>query len=102
MGRVGAQLGLVQNLTNRWFVVHGAMGGNLLEEFVGQSWAEVKGGLEGLGKEGVRERVPVGRKRTYVALENVMAILSERDEEVGERLEAWAGEEGLLDGATGP
>ena len=50
----------------------------------------------------MRERVPVGRKRTYVALENVMAILSERDEEVGERLEAWAGEEGLLDGATGP
>ncbi len=26
MGRVGAQLDLVQNLTNRWFVVHGAMG----------------------------------------------------------------------------
>ncbi len=75
---------------------------NLLEEFVGQSWAEVKGRLERLGNEGVRERVPVGRKRTYVALENVMAILSERDEEVGERLEAWAGEEGLLDGATCP
>ncbi len=102
MGRVGAQLGLVQNLTNRWFVVHGAMGVNLLEEFVGQPWAEVKVGLERLGDEGVRERVPVSRKRAYVALERVMAILSERGEEVREMLEAWVGEEGLLDRATGP
>lgn len=102
MGRVGAQLGLVQNLTNRWFVVHGAMGVNLLEEFVGQPWAEVKARLGRLGDEGMRERVPVSRKRAYVALEKVMAILSERDEEVRERLEAWAGEEGLLDRATGP
>ena len=99
MGRAGAQLDMVQNLTNRWFVVNGLMGVNVWEEFVGQSWDEVRGKLEGLGEEGVRERVPIGRKRAHAALEAVMEILTQRDEEFGERLEAWAGEQGLLEGS---
>ena len=102
MGRVGAQLDMVQNLTNRWFVVNGLMGVNVWEAFASQSWEDVKEKLEGLGEEGVRERVPVGRKRARVALEAAMEILSQREGEVREKLEAWAGEQGLLEGSPVP
>lgn len=96
MGRVGAQLDMVQNLTNRWFVVHGLMGMNVWEAFAGQSWEAVKEGMGGLGKEGLRERVPVGRKRAKATLERAFEILGERQEEIKEMLQAWAAEEGLL------
>ncbi len=102
MGRVGAQLDMVQNLTNRWFVVNGLTGVNLWEVFAGQSWEEIREKLDGLGEEGARERVPIGRKRARAALEAVMEILTQREEELRERLEAWAGEQGLLEAAVGP
>ena len=97
MGRAGAQLDMVQNLTNRWFVVNGLMGVNVWEAFAGQSWEEVREKLEGLGEEGLRERVPVGRKRILAALEGVMEILRQQDGDLREMLEGWAGEEELLE-----
>ncbi|MHB8351680.1 MAG: hypothetical protein ACYDFT_03175 [Thermoplasmata archaeon] len=97
MGRMGWLLATGSNMENRWFVVNGVMGRNLWSEFAGQDWDRVKGEMAKVGRRGLRERVPVGRKRARGALESVMKILVEGGETMEDQLERWADQEGLLE-----
>ena len=85
------------NLENRWFVVNGIMGRNLWSEFAEQDRDRVKGEMAKVGREGLRERVPVGRKRAKAVLEEAMKILTEGGSKMESKLERWADQEGLLE-----
>lgn len=88
-------------LTNPWFVVNGVMGRNLRSEFAEQDWDRVKGEMANVGREGLRERVPVGRKRARGVLEEAMKILTEGGSKMECKLERWADQEGLLETPEG-
>jgi hypothetical protein len=97
MGRMGWLLATGSNVENPWFVANGVMGRNLWSEFAEQDWDRVKGKMAKVGREGLRERVPVGRKRARGVLEEAMKILTEGGSKMECKLERWADLEGLLE-----
>ena len=97
MGRVGGMLEEGLNLENGWFVVNGVMGRNLWQEFAGQDWPTVRERIAKVGKEGLRERVPVGWKRAGRSLERVYEILGKGGTGLEKELERWVDQEGLLE-----